>query len=51
MLGYEIGSIPFVRRYFDKLILLIIVISLLPAVIEILKARRGHTADPSSPAA
>jgi membrane-associated protein len=51
MLGYEVGSFAFVRRYFDKIILLIIFGSLLPTVIEIMKSRRGHSADPSSPAA
>jgi membrane-associated protein len=39
MLGYELGSIPFIRRYFDKVILMIIFLSLLPTIIEILKAR------------
>jgi membrane-associated protein len=42
MLGYELGSVPFVRRYFDKVILLIIFVSLLPTLIEIWKARRGR---------
>jgi len=41
MLGYSLGSIPFVRRYFDKVILGIIFISLLPTVIEIFRARRS----------
>ncbi len=41
MLGYSLGSVPFVRRYFDKVILAIILTSLLPSVIEILKARRS----------
>ncbi len=40
MLGYKLGGIPFVRHNFDKVILLIIAISLLPAGIEALKARR-----------
>ena len=40
MLGYELGSVPFVRRYFDKVILAIIFVSLLPTAIEIVKARR-----------
>jgi membrane-associated protein len=40
LLGYEIGSIPFVRRNFDKAILLIIFLSLLPTFIEFWKARR-----------
>jgi membrane-associated protein len=51
MLGYEIGAQPFVKRYFDKLILLIIVVSLLPAVVEFIKARRAHSDAPSRPAA
>ncbi|HWC00263.1 MAG TPA: VTT domain-containing protein [Bryobacteraceae bacterium] len=40
MLGYTLGGIPFVRQYFDKVILLIIVLSLLPAIVEVLKSRR-----------
>jgi membrane-associated protein len=40
MLGYEIGSVPFVRKYFDKFILGIIFLSLLPTVIEVIKSRR-----------
>lgn len=39
-LGYELGSVPLVRAHFDKVIVLIIVVSLLPAAIEALKARR-----------
>ncbi|HZT33260.1 MAG TPA: VTT domain-containing protein [Bryobacteraceae bacterium] len=40
MLGYTLGNVPFVRHYFDKVILAIIAISLLPAVREFLKVRR-----------
>jgi len=39
-LGYTLGKVAFVRQYFDKVVLLIIVISLLPAFSEVLKARR-----------
>jgi len=39
-LGYQVGGIPFVRRNFDKVIVAIILVSLLPSVIEFLKARR-----------
>ena len=41
MLGYELGSVPFVRRHFDQVILLIIFISLLPTILEVFKAWRG----------
>jgi membrane-associated protein len=40
MLGYGLGSIPFVRHYFDKVILLIIFLSLMPTLIEVIRARR-----------
>jgi membrane-associated protein len=40
VLGYELGGIPLVRQYFDKVVLLIIVISLVPTFLEIWKARR-----------
>lgn len=42
MLGYMLGGIPFIRQYFDKVILVIIFLSLLPTVIEVTKVRRGH---------
>ncbi|HEY1342271.1 MAG TPA: VTT domain-containing protein, partial [Bryobacteraceae bacterium] len=41
MLGYNLGSIPFVRRHFDQVILLIIFVSLLPTIIEVVKHRRA----------
>ena len=41
MLGYELGGIPLVRRNFDKAILVIVVLSLLPSIIEIWRSRRG----------
>jgi membrane-associated protein len=40
LLGYFLGSVPIVRRHFEKVIILIIVASLLPAVIHALKARK-----------
>lgn len=39
MLGYTLGGQPFVKRNFDKVILAIIFLSLLPTLIEILRAR------------
>jgi len=44
MLCYWIGGIPVIRQYFDKVILLIIFISLLPTIIEVLKSRRSKPA-------
>ena len=40
LLGYKLGKVAFIRQYFDKVVLLIIVISLLPAITEVIKARR-----------
>ena len=42
MLGYELGNIPFVRKHFDAVVLLIIFISLLPTLLEGQKAWREH---------
>jgi membrane-associated protein len=42
MLGYGLGGVPFIRHYFDKVILAIIFLSLLPTIIEVVKARRRH---------
>lgn len=44
-LGYTLGSVPFVRRHFEKFIFLIIFLSLIPIVLESLKARRKAQAD------
>jgi membrane-associated protein len=41
MAGYGLGGIPLVRRNFDKAILLIVFISLLPSAIEFWRSRRG----------
>ena len=42
MLGYELGGVSFVRRNFDKVILMIVFVSLLPSIIEVVKARRAR---------
>jgi membrane-associated protein len=39
-LGYTLGGLPFVRHNFDKVILAIIFLSLLPTIIEGIKASR-----------
>lgn len=38
-LGYLVGDLPFVKKYFDKVILAIILVSVLPVLIEAWKAR------------
>ncbi len=48
-LGYQLGSIPFVRRNFDYAILAIIFLSLLPAFIETGKAWMGRSAPAGEP--
>lgn len=45
MLGYVLGGVPFVRRNFDTAILTIIVLSLLPTLIEVRRARREKHRD------
>ncbi len=42
--GYFFGNLPFVRENFSLVILAIIVLSLLPAVVEVLRARRERAA-------
>ena len=48
MLGYTLGGIPFVRRHFDQVILLIVFLSLLPTFNEAWKAWRGRSKQPVS---
>ncbi len=40
MLGYTLGSVPVVRANFEKAVILIILVSLIPVFLEVLKARR-----------
>ena len=39
--GYFFGNIPFVRKNFSLVVIAIILISLVPAVVEVLKHRRA----------
>jgi membrane-associated protein len=39
-LGYKLGGIPFIRQNFEKVVLLIIAVSLMPVAFQILKSRR-----------
>ena len=38
--GYSLGQIPFIRQNFEKVVLLIILLSLLPVFLEFMKVRR-----------
>ncbi|MEO8127136.1 MAG: VTT domain-containing protein [Bryobacteraceae bacterium] len=40
LLGYFVGDIPIVRRHFEKVVILIVLVSVLPIVIELIKSRR-----------
>ncbi|HTX35966.1 MAG TPA: VTT domain-containing protein [Bryobacteraceae bacterium] len=44
MLGYTVGNLPFVRHYFDKVVLVIIFLSLLPTFIEVARGLRERKA-------
>ena len=43
-LGYLLGNIPIVRTNFEKFVLLIIAVSLLPALLQIMKSRKKPVA-------
>ena len=40
-LGYLLGNIPVIRHNFEKVVLLIIAVSLIPAVLQVLKSRKA----------
>jgi membrane-associated protein len=40
LLGYTMGNVEIVRKHFEKFVILIVLISVLPIIIEVLKARR-----------
>lgn len=40
MSGYFLGNIPFIRRHFEKVVVLIVFVSVVPVILEILKSRR-----------
>ncbi|MFL6447818.1 MAG: VTT domain-containing protein [Bryobacteraceae bacterium] len=38
-LGYGLGNIPFIRRHFEQVVLLIVFVSILPVALQFLKSR------------
>ncbi len=45
MLGATLGQVPIVRQHFEKVIFLIIVLSLIPVILEFLKSRHKRSAE------
>jgi membrane-associated protein len=48
LLGYFLGGIPIIRRNFEKVVLLIIFLSILPVIIHAVKAKLAPSAQPDS---
>jgi len=44
MAGYYLGAVPFVRRHFEKVVIGIVLVSVLPVIIQIVKSRRESKA-------
>ena len=41
MAGYFLGGVPFIRRNFEKVVIGIVVVSVLPVLIQLLRSRKG----------
>jgi membrane-associated protein len=50
-LGYLLGNVPFVQQNFEKFVLLIIVVSLIPAALQIFRSKRPTAVEADSTAA
>ena len=44
LLGFSLGQVALVQKYFDLVVLAIIFLSLMPAILQVLKSRRGMAA-------
>jgi membrane-associated protein len=40
--GYYLGGFPIIQKHFEKVVILIVLVSVLPVVLELLKARRAQ---------
>jgi len=47
-LGYWLGNIPVIRQNFEKVVLLIIAVSLIPVALQVLSARRSKVNAPAA---
>ncbi|HTU43705.1 MAG TPA: VTT domain-containing protein [Bryobacteraceae bacterium] len=50
-LGYSLGNVPFIRQNFEKVVLLIIAVSLIPAAVQVFKRKRPAVALEANPTA
>ena len=50
LIGYFFGQIPFVQKHIEKMLLLIIFLSLLPIAIHAIKEKRNKSAVPAAEA-
>lgn len=39
--GYKLGEIPLIRAHFEKVVILIVLVSVLPVIFQVLRARRA----------
>jgi membrane-associated protein len=46
MAGYFLGGIPIIRRHFEKVVILIILVSLIPVVLQAISARKQSSVEP-----
>jgi membrane-associated protein len=47
--GYYLGGVPLIRRNFEKVVIGIVIVSILPLVIQFLKSRRSLAPAPVEP--
>jgi membrane-associated protein len=44
--GYFLGGVPIVRRHFEKVVILIVVVSLIPVILQAISARKQSSREP-----
>lgn len=44
LLGYKLGSFPIIRAHFEKVVILIVLVSVLPVILQVLRSRRAPEA-------
>ncbi|MBN9658143.1 MAG: VTT domain-containing protein [Acidobacteria bacterium] len=44
VLGYKLGSFPIIRAHFEKVVILIVLVSVLPVILQVLRSRRSPEA-------